>query len=96
MKKLDPYGAPAQYLLAQKGVKVDAAQPRLFLALAWGLTRLVVGNYQLSLLVELEAVYDAAQTQRFDTMCRAIARSRRLYSGAAGVRTIDMLGSRVI
>lgn len=63
MEKLDPYGAPAQYLLAQKGVKVDAAEPRLLLALARGLAGLIVRDDQLSVFIEFKPVNNPPQTE---------------------------------
>ena len=56
----------AEHLLAEERVEVDAPQPALLEGLARHLARLVVGDDQLAVVVELEAVDDAAERERAD------------------------------
>ena len=51
---------------------MDSAEPRLLLALARRPTSLVVGHYQLALLVEFETVDDPPETQRLDRAVRPL------------------------
>ena len=52
---------PAEDLLAQEGVEVHAAQPAVFVGDGRRLARLVVGDDQLAVGAEVEAVDDAAE-----------------------------------
>ena len=58
--------APPEQLLAEERVEVDAAEPALLVALGRRPARLVVGDDELAVGVELEPVDDAAQAQVAD------------------------------
>src|SRR3546814_14157732 len=61
VEQLDPRRSTAEQALAEERVEGHAGQPLLLLALAGGPARLVVGDHQLAISVELEAVDDAPQ-----------------------------------
>src|SRR3546814_18538099 len=66
VEQLGPRRSTAEQALAEERVEGHAGQPLLLLALAGGPARLVVGDHQLAISVELEAVDDAAQADTAD------------------------------
>src|SRR5207244_10264391 len=66
VEELDARRELAEHLLAEEGVEVDAPQPALLEGLARHLSRLVVGDDELAVVVELEAGEGAAERQRAD------------------------------
>src|SRR3546814_13827005 len=61
VEQLDPRRSTAEQALAEERVEGHAGKPLLLLALAGGPARLVVGDNQLAISVELEAVDAAAK-----------------------------------
>ena len=64
VEQLDPRRAAAEHLLAEQRVEVDAAEALLLRSARRAPAGLVVGDDELAVVVELEAVDDAAEARR--------------------------------